>query len=131
MKRTIYIRLLEGIETWVPVLAYRKNDFIYEITENKFLDMDEDAASIWEFFPGDTVKCINDNGELRAIELIASIMPDRGIYDLVFNIVEHLGTLSPEESIKYKKEIIKLCAMPHTPFKQHPIIKKWLKENCR
>ncbi len=67
MKTTkIYIRLLEGPEVLVPVEAELMENNNYKIVSNEILDIEEDATSIWKFFPGDIVKCVNRKGDLIA-----------------------------------------------------------------
>lgn len=58
MEVNIYIRLLEGAEILVPVPAISHGNDIFEVKDNQYLDLEDDATSIWEFFPGDKVKVV-------------------------------------------------------------------------
>ena len=126
----IYVRLIEGAEAFVPVKAESKEAGIFTITENPYLD-ESDETSIWEFFPGDTVKCSkNDNGWF-AEELLESSLPNRGVYKLVFSIVKNLGSIDFYELVETEKDSIeRLCAKDSIPQRKHPVVNRWLEGNC-
>ena len=126
----IYIRLLEGPETWVPMPAVSHGDNIFEIKENQYLDLEEDISSIWEFFPGDIVKCTNRDGDLVASELLRSTFPDRKVYQLIFLIVKSLGEVTPDQLKGFKDEIKCLCSRSSIVQRKHPVVKNWLEKNC-
>ncbi len=126
----IYIRLLEGTETWVPVPAISYGNGIFEIKENQYLDLEEDATSIWEFLPGDTVECVEQDKRLVALKLVNSKFPNRKVYQLIFLIVKNIGKIKRYELLEFEDEIKQLCLNENIIQRQHPIVKKWLYENC-
>lgn len=129
-ERTIYIRLLEGTETLVPVTAISLDDNLFKIKENKYLDLKEDISSIWEFFPTDVVKCTKRDGNFVAFELVESTFSDRKIYQLIFLIVKSLGEITHSRLRGFESEIQRLCKDKEIPQREHPIIKEWLVRNC-
>jgi hypothetical protein len=129
--KTVYIRLLEGPETWVPVSAILHGDNIFEIKENQYLDLEEDISSIWEFFPGDVVKCIKRDGDLIATELVESTFSDRKVYQLIFLIVYNLGEITREQLKGFEDEIKRLCSDSRIVQRQHPVVKDWLEKHCK
>ena len=130
ISKTIYIRLLEGPETWVPVPAISQGDDIFEIKENQYLDLEEDISSIWEFFPGDVVQCIKRDGKLIASELVKATFPNRKVYQLVFLIVRSLGEITPNQLQEYRDEIKFLCFDSSIIQRQHPVVKNWCARHC-
>jgi ABC-type nitrate/sulfonate/bicarbonate transport system substrate-binding protein len=55
MIKKIYIKLIDGTETWVPINAKLVNRGQYRIIDNdKFLDLSTDE--LYEFLPGDIVE---------------------------------------------------------------------------
>ena len=126
----IYIRLLEGTETWVPVPAIWHSNDIFEIKDNQYLDLEEDISSIWEFFPGDTVKCTKRDEDLIASELLTSTFPDRKVYQLIFLIVKNLGEITLDQLQGFEDEIKRLCSESSVVQGQHPVVKDWLENNC-
>ena len=129
-KVKIYIRLLEGGETFVPVEAISLHNGTYEIVSNQDLELEDDATSIWEFFPGDIVKCVGREDYLLASELLKSTFPDRKIHELIFQIVNSVGKIKVDDLRDFKKEIKYLCTNDRIIQKQHPLVKNWLKSNC-
>jgi len=126
----VYIKLLEGTESWVPVPAIRRGDNIFEILENRYLDLNGDISSIWEFFPGDTVRCARQGNDLMALELINSIFPKRKMHQLVFWIVRSLGEITLSEMRGFEYELNHLCSDTAIVQKRHPIVMNWLNKNC-
>lgn len=127
----IYIRLLEGTETWVPVPATRHGENIFEIKANQYLDLEEDVSSIWEFFPGDVVKCENREGDIIASELLKFTFPNRKVHQLIFTIVKSLGEVAVNQLPEFAEEIKKLCLDKNIIQRQHPVVKSWLDKNCK
>ena len=126
----IYIKLLEGTETWVPVPAIRRGDNIFEILENQYLDLDGDTSSIWEFFPGDTVRCTRQGNDLMALELINSIFPNRKMHQLIFQIVSSSGEITLGQIRGFEDELKQLCSDNAIVQKRHPVVMNWLNKNC-
>jgi hypothetical protein len=127
----IYIKLLEGTEAWVPVQAISYGNDIFEIRENQYLDLEEDVTSIWEFFPGDIVKCKKQDNHLVAYELVDSKFANRKIHQLIFLIVKSLGKVEQYQLHKFEDEIKQLCLNKEIIQRQHPIVKEWLYKNCK
>lgn len=132
-EQTLYVRLLEGTETFVPCIGFRKSDLTYEIIENPYLDLDEDATSIWEFFPGDIVRCEKKELDiLVAVELIESKMVNRKVYSLLYRIVFSLGELKSSDLVGYEAEYKMLCdGELDIRQKDHPIVAGWIQRNCK
>ncbi|HLR38293.1 MAG TPA: hypothetical protein VK084_09615 [Chitinophagaceae bacterium] len=141
--QTIYIRMLEGVETFIPVKAKHLKGDLFEIINNEDLDLDleEDATSIYEFFPGDTVKCeIQSNyflpiqGKvetfLLASKLISSTFIDRKLYELIFLIVKNFGKVELDKLEHFADEIKRICYDKSIVQRKHPVIQNWIKENC-
>ncbi len=55
MIRKIYIHLIDGTDSWVPIDAKHIQNDQFEIVDNKKYD-DLDASELFEFFPGDIVE---------------------------------------------------------------------------
>ena len=128
--KDIYIRLIEGTEALVPVPAISYGNDIYEIKENLYLNLEEDVTSIWEFFPGDIVKCIEQNKRLIAFKLMDSKFPNRKLYQLIYLIVKNVGKIKRCQLEEFENEIKQLCLNKNIAQRQHPIVKEWLHENC-
>ncbi|MCP3659384.1 MAG: hypothetical protein GY830_03340 [Bacteroidetes bacterium] len=135
--------MLEATKVILPVESKYLSDGSYEIIENKYMDLDSDATSIYEFFPGDVVKCIKTEKEflhidlkkrsiplLLANKLISSNFPNRKLYELIFIIVKRQGEVRIEELEEYKESIHKLCTDKSIFQRNHPVIKAWIEENC-
>ena len=131
MIEQIYIRLLEGTQTYVPLKARRMPDGSYKILDNPYLQLEDDITSIWEFFPGDVVQCRKEDNDLIAYELLASSFKNRRLYQLIFSIVLNQGDLSLVELDTFKDDIVKLCRARNIPQKDHPVVKKWLLSTCK
>ena len=141
--QTIYIRMIEGVETFIPVSARCIGDNTFEIISNKDMDLEQDATSIYEFFPGDIVKCKlkpnafspeNEKHEeiLLAQQLLISspLFPSRRVYQFIFNLVENFGNLEKDQLNLFKEEIKLLCKSDcRIKQKEHPIVEKWLSQN--
>lgn len=139
--QTIYIRMLEGVETFVPVNAKLIENNVFEIISNEDMDLEEDATCIYEFFPGDIVRCEMkyncflpvqkmEESFLLASELISSTLPNRKIYQLIFLIVKSLGEITPDQLIGFEEEIKWLCSNHQIAQKKHPVVINWLDKNC-
>ena len=107
----IYVTLIEGTLVFVPLDARMVDVNTYEILHNPILQLESDATSIWEFFPGDIVtvgtRTIGARtGEKRlfrkrrvetgtdiilAMELVSSTFPNRKLHQLIFLIVQSMG----------------------------------------
>jgi len=139
--QTIYIRMLEGVETFIPVIAKPIDDDIFEIISNEDMDLEEDATCIYEFFPGDTVRCevmqdyflpVQKRKEtfMLSVELINSTFPNRKVYQLIFLIVKSLGKITRNQLQEFDDEIKFLYSNNSIVQKRHPVVKKWLENNC-
>lgn len=133
----IYVRLIDGVEVFVPVVARQLDEDVYEIMEIPSFDLD-DFSSIWQFFPGDVVRCEkkifhNKNFGLLANELISSTFPDRKLHELIFLIVYSQGKVAVENLQGFQKEIKQFCNS-HTVFQKNsviPAIKDWVYRCCK
>lgn len=128
-KVNVFVRLLEGTEIVVPCQALHIQKDIFEILKNNSLDM-EDKTSIWQFFPGDLVKCEMRNGLYFAKELLSSTFPDREIHHLIFMLVESLGQIEYEYLKKYTSALKDLCVRKDILQLEHPIVLNWRRNNC-
>jgi hypothetical protein len=151
----IYVKMLEGTTNYVPCKAIFKADNAYQIIANENIDLIEDATAIWQFFPGDVVRCIErtemffsfgggvlipvdpDECEnciemtiMLAAELIESTFPNRKLYQLIYIIVEHLGEVEAEDLTEYKNEIDLLCSDLSITQRRHPIIRRWIEKTA-
>jgi len=143
--QTIYIRMLEGIETFIPVKAKPVVDNVFEIISNEDMDLEEDATCIYEFVPGDVVKSVVKCEMLRnfslpmrkrretfilAVELISSTFPNRKLYQLIFMIVRSLGKVTRNQLQGFENEIKQLCSNSSIAQRRHPVVEKWIEKNC-
>ncbi len=132
----IYVELIEGVETLLPVKARKlrqaeNEDYaVYEIMENREFDP-EDYTSVWEFLPGDTVlvkENYDKNGPyLRAVERISAKHPDRSFYQFLYDLVKQSGRLTPEQEKFYRNEWEHLEKLISTHKEFHPQVLKALK----
>lgn len=122
----IFVRLIEGAETFVPCFGKVLENGLVEIYRNDYLDLENDATSIWEFLPGDIVRYETHDGNLWAKELISSTVENRRVYELVFLIVHSLGKMTIEEAMVFSKEIDFLSKSDSVKQKNHPIVQKWI-----
>jgi hypothetical protein len=129
-RNTIYIRLLEGGDTLVPCYGNILDETRCEILENNLLDLQNDATSIWEFFPGDIAKYEVQNGRVVAKKLISSSFPNRKLHQFIFHLVDNFGKTTANDKELFQEEISKLCADTILNQRYHPIVEKWLRENC-
>ncbi len=125
----IYVRLLEGGEAIVPCLGRHVENETYEIYANEHLDLENDATSIWEFFPGDIVLCERKGDILLAKELVSSSVPNRKVHQFIFQLVSSLGNINPTDKDKYRDEIKSLSTETKINQRYHPIVNEWLREN--
>jgi hypothetical protein len=137
---TIYIRMIDGIETFIPVQSKQIDNNIYEIIYNEDMNLDEDPTCIYEFFPKDIVRCkikqnylfsIKEKGRtfILASDLISSTFPNRRIYQLIFLIVKNVGKITFNQLQEFENEIKYLYSNNDIIQKQHPIVNKWLTDN--
>lgn len=114
--KKIYVALIEGIKSFVPVEAKEISNDEYLIVRSQLFDL-EDNTSLFQFLPGDKVLCKielkkdyknNDEQVLVADSLIASTVPDRNLYMLKFIIVDQGGLLRPDQINFYAKELTRL-----------------------
>ena len=133
----IYVRMLDAVTTYVPCEALRLGPDIYEITKNEDIDLENDATEMWEFFPGDQVRTRMHTTEqskvtiLLASQLISSTFPKRKLYQLLFLIVSNRGVLSVDQLQGFEKEVKQLCSDSTILQSRHPVIAKWLADNCK
>lgn len=131
MQNTIYVTLLEGTETLAPCQGRKISDGLYEIVNNPYLDLDDDATSIWEFFPGDIVSCENIEDRLIAFKLVESKFLNRKLYELIFLVIKSQGEVEAKELTQYQSEVRMLCDKNSVvKQKDHPVLKKWLQRTC-
>ena len=139
--QTIYIRMLEGVETYIQVTAKPVADNVFEIISNADMDLEEDATCIYEFFPGDVVKCelmrdfffpIQKRREtfILAIELISSTFPNRKLHQLIYMIVRSLGGVIRNQLQGFEDEIRQLCFDSNIAQRRHPVVEKWIEKNA-
>jgi hypothetical protein len=130
LSKTIYIRLIDGTSALVPVEAKQLDEQIFQITDNDYLDLENDDTSLWEFFPGDVVKCKFQDNLIVAEQLLESSFPHRNFHAVLFRILESNGKLNEAETAKFQQEI-KILLDRKSPVSQseHPLIKKWIMEN--
>lgn len=126
---TVYVRLLEGTAAFVPCEAKLQSTGEFEIVRNPYVDLEEDATSIWEFLPGDTIECELKDGEWFAKRFVRSTLPDRKLHQLIFLIVESLGKIEVQSLQGYENEIKCLCD-GSIKQKEHPIVQAWLSKHC-
>ena len=128
--KTIYIRLLDGTSVLVPVEARQLDEQTFQITDNDYLDLENDDTSLWEFFPNDVVKCKSQDDLIIAEQLLESSFPHRNFHAILFRILDSNGMLSEVETAKFQQEI-KVLLERKSPVSQskHPLIEKWIMEN--
>jgi hypothetical protein len=85
----IYIQLLDGSTSWVPVDALRMTDNQYEIVEDKEYTESVDPLYLHEFYPGDIVELgfqIFHDGKTGQVakKLIEGQWPDRHFKEFKF-----------------------------------------------
>lgn len=127
--KEIYIRLLDGATAYVPCTAIHISNDNYQIVKIRELDIENDVTAIWEFFPGDLVKCkLNDDKVLFAESLISlsTSFKNRKVHQLIFRVVNSLGEISDSEISSFNDEIDYLINEEEVVQKNHPIVKKWL-----
>lgn len=124
--KTIYIRLIDGTLTFVLVEARRLDELTFQITANKFLDLENDDTSLWEYFPGDVVECKIKDTLILAEKLLKSNFPDRNFHALLFRIVDSDGKLSEAEIVTFQEQI-EILLERKSPVSQseHPLVEKW------
>lgn len=127
----IYVRLIDGTEVEVAVNSLEIEKGVFLITENKYWD-DEDHTAVWQFFIGDKVTVKREGKHLKADRLIeySKSIPGRELRDLVFLITGSMGNIKPIDLGKKEKFLAALCHENSIPQKEHPIVKRWLSENC-
>jgi hypothetical protein len=114
----------------VPVKTKVVEKDLFEIIENQYLDLNNDATCIWEYFPGDIVKAESVNDRLIAVELVKSSFPNRKLFQLIFLIVANLGKIHPKLLKGYGHEINILNKTIDLPQRNHPLVKSWLSKYC-
>ena len=89
-ERTLYVRLIDGVECLAPVMASQNPDGTFSISANPEFDP-EDTATLFEFLPGDIVRAepraFSDSSPtpaLVATELVCSTIEDRDYWAVVF-----------------------------------------------
>jgi hypothetical protein len=111
--KIIYVALIEGIKSYVAVEAKELERGLYLIVNSKLFDPD-DNTTLFQFIPGDTVSCkvefkkdYNNNEEqvLVANSLVASDVPNRGLYMLKFLIADQAGVLTANQVELFSNEL--------------------------
>lgn len=110
MTQKIYIRLIDGTETWVPINARVINNDQFEIIENpEFTDLD--ANELYEFLPGDIVELENHIFQDGTSEKVAKKIiskgqwTDRNYMDFKFKATLGLLKIDQETAKIYQQEI--------------------------
>jgi hypothetical protein len=128
--KTIYIRLIDGTSVLVPVEARQLGEQIFQITDNDYLDLENDDTNLWEFFPGDVVNCKFQDDLIVAEQLLESSFPHRNFHAVLFRILDSDGKLNEVETVRFQQEIkILLERKSLVSQSEHPLIKKWITEN--
>ena len=135
--------MLSAGVTYVPCEADCISDNKYKILANDEIDLENDATSIWSFFPGDIVSCkIIDHSysysTKRSEEILVAdkliefseSFPNRKLFQLIYLIVQSLGNLSIEQFQYYQKEVKLLCSSKLFQ-RNHPVIKEWMAMHCK
>jgi hypothetical protein len=136
--KTIYVALIEGMKSFVPVEAKDLGSDVFLIVSSKLYDPDDDS-SLFQFIPGDKVRCKidlkkdhqgNEEKVFVADSLVSSKIPGRNVQTLKFVIADQNGVLRPSQVEQFsdeikalKAEIIKRKDNKETPF--HPAIVRW------
>lgn len=128
--KKIYVELIEGAKSLVPLPAETTDEGYYRILENPYLDLQNDVTSIWKFFPGDVVKCDLQDDMLVATELISSSFPDRKLHQLAYLIVKGREDMLLNEQSGFKGEIEVLCNRLNKEQPGQPALKAWAAKNC-
>ena len=128
--KKIYVELIEGTKSLVPLPAETTDEGYYRILENPYLDLLNDVTSIWKFFPGDVVKCDLQDDMLVATELISSSFPDRRLHQLAYLIVEGGEDTLLNEQSGSGGEIEILCSRLNKAQPEHQALKAWAAKNC-
>ncbi|MEZ4777054.1 MAG: hypothetical protein R3D00_28015 [Bacteroidia bacterium] len=80
MPTKVYVRIIDGVEDWVPVNAIASGRLNYTILDDAEY-IDDDPTVLFEFYPGDIVwveDSMEEEYEFKAIKLIKlSDQPDR------------------------------------------------------
>ena len=106
----IYIRLIDGTETWVPVNAKLINNDQFEIIENSELTV-IDTNELYEFLPGDIVEIENHvfqngtNGKVAKKLISKGHWTDRNYMDFKFKATLGLLKIDKKTAQMYQKEI--------------------------
>lgn len=110
MTQKIYIRLIDGTETWVPINARVINNNQFEIIENpEFTDLD--ANELYEFLPGDIVELEDHIFQDGTSEKVAKKLiskghwTDRNYMDFRFKATLGLLKIDKKTALIYEKEI--------------------------
>ena len=125
--KKIYVTLIEGTIVYVPVDAIQLNGNNYRIVANEHEDS-ADTTLIWQFFPGDVVRCSEKDGNLHAVELITSDVPMRKMHELIFLLMYKQGRLSDEEKMSFSSEL-KLLFSIEGALQKYPALKEWIVKN--
>lgn len=110
MIQKIYIRLIDGTETWIPINARLINNDQFEIIENpEFMDLD--VNELYEFLPDDIVELENHIFQDGTSEKVAKKLiskghwTDRNYMDFRFKATLGLLKIDKETAQLYGKEI--------------------------
>ena len=111
MTERIYIHLIDGSESWIPVNVELLGDDQFKI--NSFDDFDpEDTTVIPQFIPGDIVtkRLIERNGEkFWTADRLAkpSDNTNKKYFEFLYRIVTGNKLKDDKERLEYKNEIIR------------------------
>ena len=105
----LYVRLIDGTDTWVPINARHIKDDRYEILDDiEYHNLDESV--VIEFFPGDIVigdsNIIPDGDFEQARQLIKpGSYPDRNYFEFKFRATLRQLPINKNTADKYRHEI--------------------------
>jgi hypothetical protein len=127
MIKKIYIKLIDGTETWVPINAKLVNRGQYRIIDNdKFLDLSTDE--LYEFLPGDIVE-IEDHvfhdgtsGKVASRLISMGQWTDRNYIDFKFKATLGILEINHRNAIKFKQEIKRVKKEKSTGIFLYPAI---------
>ena len=121
--------MIEGVETYMPVDSEPIEKNVYKIVFNKYMDLESDLTSIYEFYPGDIVSCEIVDDILLAKKRVSSTFINWKYYHIIFRILETGGELPTNEFVEFENELLQLKNSRHIPQRDHPFISRWLELN--
>lgn len=127
---TIYIKIIDGTEAYIPCQAESLSSGLFKIIEISGFNLDDDTC-IWSYFPNDTVECslkeLSDSKYLVADKLLNSDYPNRMQYQSVYDII----TGNFQDNSDINNELAALCNEAFTYGKKYIPMQEWLQKNCK